>query len=126
MLKEIYGMPDIFVFEARNKATDIETDLKNKFGQRHCFRGLLGADRNEMSQNIVEKFMTTSHFVSLSETEKTEFKRFLVSIYFAKRHHPKNPKRTFFWGDCLEPGFLRTIGVPELEPVIERVLRVKF
>ena len=40
--------------------------------------------------------------------------------------HPENPKRTFYYGDCLEPKFMVTINKKYLEPVIESVLDVKF
>ena len=63
---------------------------------------------------------------TLIDADKIEFERFLREVYFAFRTHPRNSKRKFHWGDCLEPGFLRTIGVVELEPVVERVLRVRF
>jgi len=40
--------------------------------------------------------------------------------------YPKNPKRTFYYGDSLEPKFLRTIGKEYLEPSVEKILDVNF
>jgi hypothetical protein len=47
-------------------------------------------------------------------------------VFLGKLKHPKNPKRTFYYGDCLEPKFFRTINKEYLEPVIEKVLDVDF
>lgn len=126
MLKQIYGMPRIIVFEAKGLAVDIENELKQSFGQNHCYRGLQGADRKEIASNIVLSFQSTSHYQNLPQSDKVAFEKFLTEIYFAFRKHPLNPKRTFFWGDCLEPGFLKTIDAADLEPVVERVLKVRF
>ena len=126
MLKEIYGMPEVFIFETKGEATVAEAAVKTHFSQSHCYRGLPGTDRKQIAQGIVADFKKTPYFQSLTASDQSEFKRFLQDVYFAFRKHPTNPKRTFYWGDCLEPGFLRTIGVPELEPVVERTLRVLF
>ena len=47
-------------------------------------------------------------------------------MFLGKLKHPENPKRTFYYGDCLEPKLLRTINKEYLEPVIEKVLDVIF
>ena len=47
-------------------------------------------------------------------------------VFFKKLRHPINPKRTFYYGDSLEPKFLHTIGKPYLEDSIERMLDVCF
>ena len=47
-------------------------------------------------------------------------------VFLGNLKHPKNPKRTFFYGDSLEPKFLRTVNKEYLEPVVEKVLDVKF
>ena len=59
-------------------------------------------------------------------TDKEEFENYLNTVFFARRVHPKNPKRTFYWGDSLEPNFLPVINCGHYEQTIEKVLRVKF
>ena len=119
-------MPKIVVFETRERASHAEKALKDRFVQKHCYRGLAGSDRREIAEGIAKSFKNTSHYLALRDHDKIEFERFLRDVYFTKRTHPENPRRTFYWGDCLEPKFLKTIGVGELEPVVERVLRVQF
>nr|WP_315167131.1 hypothetical protein [uncultured Flavobacterium sp.] len=126
MLKIIYGNPKIIVFEMPQKATEYELYLKNHFSQLHCWNGLPGRDRNEISNGIIQKFKETNHFTSLPVTVQVEFENYLKNVFFAKRVHPKNPKRTFYWGDSLEPNFLPIIGYSHYENVIEKVLKVKF
>ena len=58
--------------------------------------------------------------------DKTLFDEYFNDVFLGKLKHPKNPKRTFFYGDSLEPKFLRTINKEYLELVIEKVLDVKF
>lgn len=126
MLKIIYGNPKIFIFEMPQTATIFETFLKNHFGQLHCWIGLNGKDRNDISKGIIQEFQNTNHFKNLLITDKIEFENFLNNVYFAKRVHPKNPKRTFYWGDSLEPNFLPVINCGHYEQTIEKVLNVKF
>jgi hypothetical protein len=126
MLKIIYGNPKVIVFEMPQKATIYETYLKNCFSQIHCWNGLIGKDRNEISKGIIQEFKKTNHYKSLSTIDKEEFEDYLNYVFFAKRVHPKNSKRTFYWGDSLEPGFLTVIGCSRYEQVIENVLKVKF
>lgn len=126
MLKIIYGNPKIFIFEMPQTATIFETFLKNHFGQLHCWIGLNGKDRNDISKGIIQEFQNTNHFKNLLITDKIEFENFLNNVYFAKRVHPKNPKRTFYWGDSLEPNFLLVINCGHYEQTIEKVLNVKF
>jgi hypothetical protein len=126
MLKIIYGNPNIIVFEMPKKATEYETFLKNHFSQRHCWNGLTGTDRNEISKGIIQDFEKTEHFANLSAIDQKEFKNYLSDVFFAKRVHPKNPKRTFYWGDSLEPNFLPIINCSHYEKAIEKALKVKF
>jgi hypothetical protein len=126
MLKIIYGNPQIYVYEMSQKATEYEMFLKHQFGQLHCWNGLTGQNRNEISKGIIQKFKNTKHFTSLIAIDKEEFENYLNNVFFAKRVHPKNSKRTFYWGDSLEPKFLPVIGCSHYEKAIERVLKVKF
>lgn len=125
MLKVIFGQPTIHVFEAAG-ATGVEAELRTRFGQRHCYRGLAGGDREEISRRIVEAFRDTPHFRGLARDTQDGFEQYLNDVFFARRRHPKNPSRTFFWGDSLEPGFLRTVGLTHLERPVEEALRVCF
>jgi hypothetical protein len=126
MLKIIYGNPKIYIYEMPKTATFFETFLKHHFKQIHCWYGLPGKDRNEISKGIIQEFKRTNHFESLSVTDKEEFENYLDNVFFAKRVHPNNSKRTFYWGDSLEPNFLQTINYGHYEQSIEKVLKVKF
>ena len=126
MLKIIYGNPKIYIYEMPQTATIFETYLKQHFEQLHCWIGLQGKDRNEISKGIIQEFKRTNHFESLLITDKEEFENFLNNVFFARRVHPKNPKRTFYWGDSLEPNFLPVINCGHYEQTIEKVLKVKF
>jgi len=126
MLKIIYGNPKIFIFEMPQTATIFETFLKNHFRQLHCWIGLNGKDRKDISKGIIQEFQNTNHFKNLLITDKIEFEDYLNNVYFAKRVHPKNPKRTFYWGDSLEPNFLPVINCGHYEQTIEKVLNVKY
>ena len=48
------------------------------------------------------------------------------NVFFARRVHPKNPKRIFYWGDSLEPNFLQVINCGHYEQTIEKVFKVNF
>jgi|GEM_PF-2259324 len=126
MLKIIHGMPLLHVFETRGKATHVELVLKRHFNQRHCYRGLPGADRLEISRGIFSNFKETTHFRTLEASDRSDFERYIFEVFFASRVHPENPRRTFKWGDSLEPGFLPMIGLSELQPAIQRALGVRF
>jgi hypothetical protein len=126
MLKIIHGNPEIYIFEMPQTATIFENYLKHYFEQLHCWIGLLGKDRNEISKGIIQEFKKTNHFSNLLMMEKEVFENYLNDVFFARRVHPKNPKRTFYWGDSLEPNFLPTINCGHYEKTIEKVLKVKF
>jgi len=126
MLKIIYGSPKIYVFKMPLKATNYETYLKNHFNQNHCWIGLQGNNRDEISKGIIQEFKKTNHFIKLEEFLKVGFEDYLLNVFFAKRVHPNNPSRTFYWGDSLEPNFLRVIDCKHYEQIIEKVLDVKF
>ncbi|RKG72680.1 hypothetical protein [Corallococcus terminator] len=125
MLKLIHGAPRLWAFEATG-ATRTERRLMKSFGQRHCYRGLPGSDRDEISRGIVERFRCTPHYERLGPTTRAGFERYLSEVFFARRRHPTNPKRKFNWGDSLEPGFLRLIGLGELEGPVEEAFLVRF
>ena len=44
---------------------------------------------------------------------KNLFDDFFFNVFLGKLKHPENPKRTFYYGDCLEP-------------IIEKILDVNF
>lgn len=128
MLKVIHGMPDVAVFECRKDelAVDIEGALREYFAQSHCYRGFRGATRALISREIHDEFKETLHYRSLPQSVRDGFEVFMAQAFYARRVHPKNPKRTFYWGDCLEPGFLRDIELQHLEASIEQALQVRF
>jgi hypothetical protein len=128
MLREIYGMPKVWVFEASNdtKAREIEGEFCRKCNQKHCYSGFSGTAREEISREIIAEFEETRHWRELCEPDRIGFKRYLSEVFFRRRTHPRNPNRMFNFGDSLEPGFLRELGFRDLEPAIERALRVEF
>jgi len=54
------------------------------------------------------------------------FDEFFNDVFLAKLKHPMYTKRKFYYGDSLEPKFLRTIGKEYLEPSVEKILDVNF
>ncbi len=125
MLKMIYGMPEVWVFEARDMAEKAESDLKCHFGQNHCFRGFPCKNRVEISKYIVRKFKNTAHWKQQSSDTQEKFQEYLEEVFFAKLKHPRTG-HSFYYGDSLEPGFLRDIGRSYLEPAIQAMLQIKF
>lgn len=126
MLKKIMGIEKIYLFKTEEKSTIIESEIKNLLNVKSCFYGLKGTNRDEISQNLYSKFKLTDHFINQSETDKKNFDLFFHEIFLGKKRHPENPKRTFFYGDCLEPGFLKKINYGYLESSIENMLDVVF
>jgi|TARA_B110000008_G_C16802685_1_gene497413 hypothetical protein len=126
MLKKIIGFDKIYLFETIEKSTIIESEIKNLLNVKSCFYGLKGTNRDEISQNLYSKFKLTDHSINQSETDKKNFDLFFHEIFLGKKRHPENPKRTFFYGDCLEPGFLKKINYGYLESSIENMLDVVF
>jgi len=125
MLKKIYGLKKVYLFEFLNPLIK-EKELKKIFKQNHCYHGLNGENRDEISKSIYERFKDTNWFNKIDIDTKNLFDDFFFNVFLGKLKHPKNPKRTFYYGDCLEPKFLRTINKGYLEPVIEKVLDVIF
>jgi hypothetical protein len=125
MLKKIYGLKKVYLFEFLNPLIK-EKELKTIFTQNHCYHGLNGKNRDEISKSIYERFKDTNWFKKIDIDTKNLFDDFFFNVFLGKLKHPENPKRTFYYGDCLEPKFLRTINKEYLEPVIEKVLDVIF
>ena len=125
MLKKIYGLEKVYLFEYKEPLNK-EKQLKDLHNQKHCYIGLEGKDRVEISKNIYHDFKQTNWYINLDTNDKTLFDEYFNDVFLGKLKHPENPKRTFFYGDSLEPKFLRTVNKEYLEPVIEKVLDVKF
>ncbi len=125
MLKKLYPGFKVWLFKTE-KNLELEDELKKKFDQRHCYKGLRGNNRVEITNNIYARFKLIESYVSQSDEDKRLFDDFFQTVYLAKRRHPHNSKRTFFYGDCLEPRFLHTIESPQFERAIERILDVRF
>ena len=126
MLKKIESLETIYLFQTNKKATILESKIKDKLNVNSCFYGLDGINRDEISQNLYSKFKLTNHYIKQTESDKKNFDLFFYEIFLGKKRHPDNPQRTFFYGDCLEPGFLKKIGYRYLEPSIENILDVFF
>ena len=71
-------------------------------------------------------FKKTDWFKKFDNSLKTLFDEFFHEVFLGKIKHPINPKRTFYYGDCLEPKFLRTIEKEYLEDSVEKILDVHF
>ena len=126
MLKIIEGRPRVWAFEVENPHA-LEDKLKSLVGNRYCFGGIAASNRDEISKVIFSAFKKTAHWKSLAQETRRLFQEFLRQVYFARCAHPENPKRTFHFGDSLEPRFIeRTLGHPEFARAIEPVLRVRF
>lgn len=93
-----------------------------------CHPGSSQIPCHEPTRNISshDVFRQTAHYLSLPAAVRSDFEQFISEVSFAFRKHPRNPKRTFYWGDSLDPGFLETIGLKHLEPAVEQALRVRF
>lgn len=117
--------PACWLFEYACSSTIIEQALKSEFKQSHCFGGIAGANRDEISSEIYRDFKITTNWKQLSANEQQLFDDYFKNIFSAKLNHPTR-KVSFHYGDTLEPKFLRDIGRADLEPVIEKALTVKF
>ena len=128
MLNKIYGLERVYLFKfsTQEESRYHENYIKIQNNQRFCYSKVLGGSRDEISSNIYKLFKGTEWYSSIDEKLKVDFNEFFYDVYLNKSRHPLNPKRTFFYGDCLEPKFLRTIKKGYLEMAVEEVLIVKF
>lgn len=128
MLKKIYGLDKVFIFKFKNDQDSRyhESVIKQKKNQKHCFSGIQGSNRDEISRTIYSMFKKTNWFDKFDEDLKNLFDEFFNDVFLGKLKHPTNPRRTFYYGDCLEPKFLRTIEKKYLEDPVEQILDVHF
>ena len=128
MLKKIYGLEVIhlFEFETNEDSRFHEEVIKKSKNQKHCFSGIEGGNRDEISNQVFDLFKKTNWFLQFDESLRKLFNEFFYDIFLGKLRHPKNSKRTFYYGDCLEPKFLRVIDKEYLEDPIEKILDCIF
>lgn len=128
MLNRIYGFENLWLFEfpSQEQSRHFESVVKNIKNQKFCYSELLGSNREEISRNIYNQFIQTEWFSNFNRHIQCSFEEFFEDVYLKKLRHPKNPSRTFFYGDCLEPKFLNTINKDYLESSVELVLDVVF
>lgn len=126
MLKKTIGLDEIFIFDTIDDPRILESVIKKKNGTKYCYKGIRGNNRDEISRSIYNEFKKTKHYLNSSEKDKSRFDEYFEEVFLGRMRHPANPKRTFFFGDSLEPKFLRTIGKSYLEESIENLLDVKF
>lgn len=132
MLKILYGQPEVYLFEMNNNSFEIEQMRRQYFygatATGACIRGTRNVTRMEIALEIFALFKNTHHYIeTLNNSEKRVFEDFVTNYWLAHLRHPTNPRRTFYFGDCLEPNFLdRTLGRNDLIPVIEKTLKVNF
>ena len=117
MLKKIYGLDKVFIFKFKNDQDSRyhESVIKQKKNQKHCFSGIQGSNRDEISRTIYSMFKKTNWFDKFDEDLKNLFDEFFNDVFIGKLKQPTNPRRAFYYGDCLEPKFLRTIEKKYLE-----------
>ena len=125
MLLKIHGFESIYLFEMNNTRHH-EKHICNELKQKHCFYGIKGNNRDEISKTLYSKFKLTEWYSEFNEDDQRLFNEFFYEIFLGKMKHPENPNRTFYYGDCLEPKFLPKINKEYLEPVIEKILDVNF
>ena len=128
MLNKIYGLESVHLFRFLTQEVSRyhEDYIKVQNSQRFCYSKVLGDNRDEISRNIYTLFKGTDWYNSIDKKLQDDFNEFFYKVYLNKSRHPLNPRRTFFYGDCLEPKFLRTIGRGKLETSVEKILDVKF
>jgi hypothetical protein len=128
MLKKIYGIENVTIFKFHNKEEMLfhENHIKTEKSQKFCFSGVEGKNRVEISKNIYTMFKKTDWYEKFDESLKNHFDEFFNDVFMGKLRHPLNPARIFYFGDCLEPKFLRTIDKEHLEKPVEQILDVNF
>ena len=126
MLLSICGFEDVYLFETNEHPRVVEQSLKDINGTKYCYHGLEGHNRDDISRNLYMQFKYSAQYADASQDKRDRFDEYMEEVFFQKMRHPKNPKRAFFYGDSLEPGFLNTIGKAYLEESIEEILKVKF
>jgi hypothetical protein len=130
MLRAICGTPQIDAFEYKIDAKRPEKEwLAHVHGgttRAACIVGLKAATREGMTREIFEMFKCTERWHRATLEDQLGFTEFIEQVYLARLRHPKDLTRKFYYGDCMEPRFLRTIGKGELEGPIERLLDVRF
>ena len=128
MLNKIYGLERVYLFKfsTQEESRYHENYIKIQNNQRFCYSKVLGGNRDEISNNIYKLFKETEWFSTIDEKLQVDFNVFFYDVYLNKSRHPLNPNRTFFYGDCLEPKFLRTIEKGHLEVAVEEILDVYF
>ena len=128
MLHKIYGLEIIYLFEFKTNEESRfhERKIKESKNQKHCFSGISGDNRHEISNQIYYLFKKTKWFLQFDDSLKKLFNEFFYDVFLGKLKHPTNSKRTFYYGDCLEPKFFRTINKQYLEEPVEKILDVSF
>lgn len=128
MLLKIYGLEVIYLFEFKTNEESRfhEEVIKKSKNQKHCFSGIKGMNREEISNQIYYLFKKTKWFLQFDHSLRKFFNEFFYEVFLGKLKHPINSKRTFYYGDSLEPKFLRTINKQYLEEPVEKILDVYF
>ena len=129
ILKIMYGLPIIYVFEFQENERTYEGHIKKHFNQSHCYRGFNGSDRREISTSLLAQFQLTEYYKSLTSTDRSLFEEYMEDVFFNESawRPIRGSSRSWAWGDSLEPNFLeRKLNNKYLETGIETVLNVKF
>lgn len=128
MLRKMHGPPEVTVYEFEISASIPEQAWRRRlYGhvQRGsaCLRGFRAGDRDGIAREVLGNFRQCAHYRAISQDDRRVFEEFVEEVLLKKLRHPdpEKRKRTFYYGDSLEPGFFATIGRPHLEPAVERV-----
>lgn len=128
LLHKIFGLEilSLFEFKTNEESRFHEGVIKKSKNQKHCFSGIEGANRVDISNHLYKLFKKTEWFLQFDDSLKVLFNEFFYDVFLGKLKHPNNSKRTFYYGDSLEPKFLRTINKQYLEEPVEKILDVYF
>ena len=130
MLKKIYGQPKITVFELSCDATIPEQKLRLQIHGHTgrgsaCYIGFQNRDRDGITTEIYSLFKENDAYKRSTDNHRVLFDEFIRNFYLARLRHPQNPKRTFYYGDCMEPNFIRrTLNRPDLADAVCAILGV--
>ena len=133
MANQIWGFPSVWVFPAATKsaAEAAEKGVLHLLGRRtgcHCFFGNeVGRldNREEVSRRLWTAFQEHESWLSLRETSRIGFRRYMDAIYFCPNEQHVGG-RSFRYGDSLEPGYIRPRVTQEVLDGIENALEVQF
>ena len=126
MLKKIFGPPTIEIFQYDRNSEQKAELIKRRMGVTHPWYGINAKEAGDITKVVYANFQKTKHWLGLDDKVRSRFQQYMTDVYFAKRVHPRNPKRHYHYSDSLDFDFLNTIGLDDLTTSIETALECKF